>query len=99
MSGGGPALSNRGHRMVTLGNEMLGVVKTARAGEVLRVVLRAAVESPPGAADGIGSVPYRASAALYSYWWITRWIGTVGAGRVGVRARRSGYVVASAECT
>ncbi len=36
-------------------------MKAARAGEALCDVLRAAVES----ADGIGSVPYRASAALY----------------------------------
>lgn len=51
--------------MVTMGDEILGAMKTAQAAKMLRGVLRAAVESPSDAAGGIGSVPCRASAALY----------------------------------
>lgn len=40
-------------------------MKTARADEVLRGVLRAAIDGAPDAAGGVGSVPCRASAALY----------------------------------
>lgn len=63
MSCGGPALSRHGHRVVTYGDATLTVMKTT--GEALCGVLRAAIEESPDAAEGLGSVPDRAAAALY----------------------------------
>jgi len=55
--------------------------------EMLWGILRTVVESGPRTGIGMGSVSWRACAALYCWSRDIRWIGGVGASRVDVRVR------------